>query len=279
MLFLPPAPAPTFSLGFKGKGQRKRPFEEKKKAGKENVTAWGGAPPFDASLRCQPGSTQRDWLTPWRGRRHVRLVSEEKARKEEVTAWGPLVAAQYGIIDPNPTLETAETRATAFVTDPSTTVQWYAIDVDPCTGVESERDLLLIEPDGTAPIGQTVFRLGKINASPATREVGFRYSSGTAPGPRGLIAGQFNQPIFDFGFPELISFGSNEIPLEFEEIPFLAMGSGPLEYAISLVRDKVTQYEDTEGRAGDETPLAHGLAHEPYYDPHEPVSRPVSRQR
>ncbi|KAJ7670518.1 hypothetical protein B0H17DRAFT_198484 [Mycena rosella] len=139
-------------------------------------------------------------------------------------------AAQYGIIDPNPVLETAETRATAIATDPSTTIQWFAIDVDPCTGTETERNLLLVKPDGTAPIGRTVFRLGKTDASPATREVGFRYSSGTSPGPRGIVAGQFVQPIFDFGFPELISFGANEVPLQFDLIPFLTMGSGPLEF-------------------------------------------------
>ncbi|KAJ7468499.1 hypothetical protein FB451DRAFT_374846 [Mycena latifolia] len=139
-------------------------------------------------------------------------------------------AAQYAIFDPDPTLESDETRATAMATDPSTAVEWFAIDVDPCTGVESERNLLLAEPNGVAPIGEAVYRLGKINASPATRNVGFRYSSGTAPGPRGIVAGQFIQPVFDFVFPELISFGSNEIPNQFDQIPFLAMGSGPLEY-------------------------------------------------
>lgn len=67
-----------------------------------------------------------------------------------------------------------ETRATAFVTDPQTTLQWFAIDVDPCTGESSERDLLLVQPDETAPVGMTVFRLGKTDASPVTRQVGFR---------------------------------------------------------------------------------------------------------
>ncbi|KAJ6550136.1 hypothetical protein B0H19DRAFT_1074018 [Mycena capillaripes] len=154
--------------------------------------------------------------------------------------------------------------------DPSTALQWYAIDVDPCTGEETERDLLLAQPAGNAPIGRTTFRTdggggarrrdleerkgggggggdggGKgggggggggggsggggttIDASSPTREVGFRYTTGTSAGPKGLIAGQFIQPIFFFVFPELISFGANEVPNQFDLMPFLAMGSGP----------------------------------------------------
>ncbi|KAJ7122568.1 hypothetical protein C8R43DRAFT_1112030 [Mycena crocata] len=46
---------------------------------------------------------------------------------------------------------------------------------------------------------------------------------------------------------------------------------------------KTTGYEDAEGHAaaaaGDSTPLTHGLTHGPYYDPHEPGSRPPSRLR
>ncbi|KAJ7701559.1 hypothetical protein B0H17DRAFT_189781 [Mycena rosella] len=136
-------------------------------------------------------------------------------------------AAQYGVVVPDPTVEVAESKATALTTDPTTPVQWFAIDVDPCTGEASERDLGLVQPDATAPPGLTVFRLGKTDASPVTRQVGFRQTTGTGVGPKGIIAGQFIQPIFDFVFPELISFGANELPNQFELFPFLASGSGP----------------------------------------------------
>ncbi|KAJ7649455.1 hypothetical protein DFH06DRAFT_554104 [Mycena polygramma] len=139
-------------------------------------------------------------------------------------------AAQYAIVSPDPTLETDETRATAVASDPSTTIEWFAMDLDPCTGETSERTLLLVEPEDVAPIGLTTFRLGKTDASPATRNVGFRYSNGISEGPKGIIAGQFIQPIMTFIFPELIAYGDNEVPNQFEEIPFLAMGSGPLVY-------------------------------------------------
>ncbi|KAJ6524494.1 hypothetical protein B0H19DRAFT_1200031 [Mycena capillaripes] len=104
------------------------------------------------------------------------------------------------------------------------------MDVDPCTGITSERPLLLAEPANVAPIGKTVFRLGKTDASPVTRNVGFRYSNGIANGPRGIMAGQFIQPIFTFIFPELIAFGGQEPANQFELIPFLAAGSGPLVF-------------------------------------------------
>ncbi|KAJ6535725.1 hypothetical protein B0H19DRAFT_1080176 [Mycena capillaripes] len=136
-------------------------------------------------------------------------------------------SANYGIVDPNPNLEIGETRAVAFATDPSVTVQWFAMDVDPCTGDVTERNLLLAQGSSVAPVGKITYRLGKIDASPAPRQVGFRYSSGTSPGPRGIIAGQFIQPIFDYIFPELLVFGGQQIPLEFDVVPFLAQGSGP----------------------------------------------------
>jgi hypothetical protein len=86
-------------------------------------------------------------------------------------------AAQYGVNDADPTVEVAESRATAVATgklnfspdstgkltihtDINTSIQWFAIDVDPCTGAESERNLLLAEPEGAAPAGLTTYRLG-----------------------------------------------------------------------------------------------------------------------
>ncbi|KAF7335652.1 hypothetical protein MVEN_02220200 [Mycena venus] len=157
--------------------------------------------------------------------------------------------ATYAIQVADATLEAGETRATAFVTDPTIPVEWYAIDVDPCTGDETERDLLLVVPASAAPAGKTTFHDGiflhakvvaeveaggggggvTVDTGAPTREVGFRYSSGTSAGPKGLIAGQYIQPIFFFVFPELISFGANEVPNQFDMIPFLAMGSGPYE--------------------------------------------------
>ncbi|KAJ6566672.1 hypothetical protein B0H19DRAFT_1257865 [Mycena capillaripes] len=149
-------------------------------------------------------------------------------------------AAQYAIVVADATLEVDETRATAIASDPSTAIQWFAMDSDPCTGEISERNLLLVNPEGAAPIGETVFRLGKTSASPPTRNVGFRYSNGISDGPRGIVAGQFVQPIFTFIFPELIAYGAQEPANQFERIPFLAMGSGPLVYGNYLANPPPT---------------------------------------
>ncbi|KAJ7222482.1 hypothetical protein GGX14DRAFT_428860 [Mycena pura] len=125
-------------------------------------------------------------------------------------------------------------------TDPSSTIQWYAIDIDPCTGEESERNLELVEPESAAPIGRSTFRLGKTDASPVTRYVGFRYTNGVVPGPRGIIAGQFIQPIFTYIFPELIDFGNPEPVNEFDLIPYIALGSGPFEFGNFLAAPLAT---------------------------------------
>jgi hypothetical protein len=57
-------------------------------------------------------------------------------------------------------------------------IEFFAMDVDPCTGETSERSLLLVEPESAAPAGKAVFRMGKTDASPVTRQVGFRYTNG-----------------------------------------------------------------------------------------------------
>ncbi|KAJ7141307.1 hypothetical protein C8R44DRAFT_244410 [Mycena epipterygia] len=148
--------------------------------------------------------------------------------------------AQYAIIDPNPNLATGETRGVAFGTDTATTIEFYAIDVDPCTGDETERSLVIAQPSSVAPVGRVTYRLGKQDASPATREVGFRYTNGPSPGPRGLTVGQFIQPIFEYIFPELTTFGTQQIPFEFNVMPFLAKGSGPFTYGNYLAAPPAT---------------------------------------
>ncbi|KAH8832287.1 hypothetical protein DL96DRAFT_1581570 [Flagelloscypha sp. PMI_526] len=138
--------------------------------------------------------------------------------------------AQYAVYAELPNMEDAEVRAVAFTTDPEAIVQWFVIDVDPCTGEESERNVLLLLADPTAPVGRIVARVGKSNFNPATREMGFRiYPGAISNGPKGLIAGQFIQPImFDsFIMPELTIFGDNIPEQPFQHMDYLSQGSGP----------------------------------------------------
>jgi hypothetical protein len=123
-----------------------------------------------------------------------------------------------------------ETKAVAWTTDPLATLSWYAQDVDPCTGVITERLITTLQAENAAaPVGRAVFRLGKIPMTPATRNVIFRLTSGTTPTytVNNFTAGEFTQPVFAFDFPELTVAGSPMIPYAFDAMPFLALGSGP----------------------------------------------------
>ncbi|KAH6679259.1 hypothetical protein B0J14DRAFT_293938 [Halenospora varia] len=135
--------------------------------------------------------------------------------------------AAFGIASATGVVEVAETRAVAFVTDPSTTLQWFAIDVNPCDGTTTKRNIQLLQPSQAAPLGRAVYRMAKTLVSPATAQVGFRLSTGTITTGNNLTAGQFIQPIFDFIFPELLNFGDPMIPLNLPAMTFLAQGSGP----------------------------------------------------
>lgn len=79
------------------------------------------------------------------------------------------------------TFNLAVSKKPNLKTDTATTIEFYAIDVDPCTGVETERSLVIAQPSSVAPVGEVIYRLGKQDVSPATREVGFRYTNGPSP--------------------------------------------------------------------------------------------------
>jgi hypothetical protein len=125
-------------------------------------------------------------------------------------------AAQYAIRDATVPGAIAETRADSWVSDIQATVQWFAQDIDPCTGETSERDLLLQQASPVAPLGRLQYRLGAFDVSPATKNVGFRASQGTMLTSNNLTAGLFIQPVFLFLFPELIVAGAPAFPNEFE---------------------------------------------------------------
>ncbi|RDW64721.1 hypothetical protein BP6252_10372 [Coleophoma cylindrospora] len=122
-----------------------------------------------------------------------------------------------------------ETKATVFVSDPSVQLQWFAMDVDACSGAVTERSIALMQCTAAtaAPAGRCVYRMGKTDESPAPRQVGFRLTSGTVTLSNGIVAGQFVQPVFDYIFPELAAFGANQFPNSFDLIPYLAKGGGP----------------------------------------------------
>jgi len=153
----------------------------------------------------------------------------------ELPSYIRVQSAQFAITGPLAS-ETGETRAVAFVTDPTVSVAWYAMDVDQCTGATTYREML-----NTAPFavlagqigGELLFRGNKIDFSPVTRNVQFRSVLGTQFTNNSITAGQCTTPINGFAngfiFAEITIIGDQMFPLEFESMPFLAQGSGPFQ--------------------------------------------------
>ncbi|KAL0573327.1 hypothetical protein V5O48_008625 [Marasmius crinis-equi] len=137
-------------------------------------------------------------------------------------------ALQAGV-NGNPRGEIQETRVQGFTTDQTATIQVYTLDVDPCTGEQSERIWGSVVPRDIDIKGEYRFRSESTALPPYTREVRVRMVTGTTVTPNGIIAGEFTSPYAPEAiiFPELLNFGENDLPYEFDKLPFLAQGSGP----------------------------------------------------
>src|SRR6185295_3039714 len=126
------------------------------------------------------------------------------------------------------------TRVEGFSTDVtlSNIVQIMAVDVDPCTGAESERTWGFAPVDVLVALGRFRFRPSSKDETflPGVRELRVRNTSGTVltPTPNGLLAGEYSAPIFEFLFSEPAPAGGiNPLPANFWDLQFLAQGSGP----------------------------------------------------
>jgi len=123
-----------------------------------------------------------------------------------------------------------------FCTDSTRVVNFYAIDVNPISGAETLRLLgqALPEAGPARPRGRYRFIVGKGAFTPVTREyVAIQTNGGPTPveNPAGLepiMAGQYRLPCWDYIFTEGTVFGNPILPCNFQDIPFLAQGSGPL---------------------------------------------------
>ncbi|MEY4748212.1 MAG: hypothetical protein RIQ60_426 [Pseudomonadota bacterium] len=138
-----------------------------------------------------------------------------------------------------------------FSTDPTTMVDLYAIDVDPVSGATTDRLLGTANPSGPPVIGRFRFKPNAGAYLPATKELRVvsrslctdNWSVCSMPGENqvwwgqlgtplpyanGLIAGQYRAPNFEFIFPENTLAGDPIVPGNFQDLPFLYCGSGPL---------------------------------------------------
>jgi hypothetical protein len=146
---------------------------------------------------------------------------------------------------------TQRMRIVGFTTDPTNLVDIYALDQDPVTGELSERHLGTQSPMATAQLGRfrTPGNIGGIFLPPTrmyraisrtlcAERPGSQFmtcgleGSGTASAntfANGLVAGQFTLPNYDYIFPENLNFGQALVPNNFQDLPFLYCGSGPLD--------------------------------------------------
>jgi hypothetical protein len=138
----------------------------------------------------------------------------------------------------------ANARIEGFTTDPTQPIDIYGVDIDPCTGVGTDRYWGTQPAQQIGPLGR--FRFDPIGGTftPAVREVravSQTLSQGATPAniaaaqafANGLIAGQYDAPITKFIFPESAEAGLTRIPLNLQDFPFLAAGFLPPKCAAS----------------------------------------------
>jgi hypothetical protein len=160
---------------------------------------------------------------------------------------GPLVPrdpAVPGVTFPQETQD--RLKIEGVTTDPSRAIELYAIDVDAVAG-DSTLRLFNTVPAQPAPLGRFRLILGARanalfdadgNEIGASRELLARVANGPnlngQPVPElplfahGLVAGQYIAPFGEFIFPENKVIGDPILPNNFDCLPFLLKGSGPL---------------------------------------------------
>jgi hypothetical protein len=142
---------------------------------------------------------------------------------------------------PVPQETTGKMKVEGFLTDPTRTVDVFAVQVDPCLGTETLVPLVTQIPGQFVPWGRfrTVDRtcplVGAAGCgSPPTREWRVNYTGDTVgmTAANGLLAGRYQIPVAEFIGPENTMFGDptlRVIPNNFQDYPFLLNGSGPLD--------------------------------------------------
>jgi hypothetical protein len=146
----------------------------------------------------------------------------------------------------NNLIQEATTRIfiVGFTTDPVNLIDINAADVNPCTGVETLRLLGTVDPLTQPVRGRFRFHVLGGDFMPPTREMIIQSHTGTTDPSdpfdpefpqfpvtgfaNGLGSGQYRLPNFDFIFAENQLLGNPIIPNNFQDMPFLAQGSGPL---------------------------------------------------
>ncbi|MCX7106833.1 MAG: hypothetical protein NTV66_04540 [Methylococcales bacterium] len=179
---------------------------------------------------------------------HVGIYTYPGTKPAYVMIEGLLAGTNALPIQNIPQEVTSRIKVEGFTTDPSAMVDIFAMDVDKVTGLVTERLLSSVNPSGPPVIGRVRFVPATGAYAPATRNMRIvsrsLCTSKTVPcyipqaylDPKnpagkyanGLVAGQYNAPNFEYIFPENLFLGDPVLPNNFQDLAFLACGSGPL---------------------------------------------------
>jgi hypothetical protein len=126
-------------------------------------------------------------------------------------------------------------KVEGFTTDPSQQVDIFAVVVNPCTGEDpnpavSEVLMGTVTPQDV-PFGRFRFDVRRATSPvpiPLVREFRVKARQGTVTTANDIEAGQYTAPVSEYIFPENHVMGDPIIPFNFQDLPFLASGSGPL---------------------------------------------------
>ena len=149
---------------------------------------------------------------------------------------------------------TTRLRIEAVVTDPSRSVNVFALDLTGGPADPVERSLSLpgtaklrpaprprVAPSGFAtmpasakpPFGRVRLNVDRALFLPPTRELRVRFAGNAATVAsklfaNGVSSGEYDAPTGEFLFPENLVFGQRPVPANFENVCFVSKGTGPL---------------------------------------------------
>jgi hypothetical protein len=182
---------------------------------------------------------------------HVGIYTYPGTKPAYVMIEGLLAGTNALPIQNIPQEATSRVHVEGFTTDPSSMIDIFAMDVDKQNGLITERLLGSVNPSGPPVIGRARFLPASGSFAPATRNMRIvsralcksktqpcyipqAYLDPTNPAGKyanGLVAGQYNAPNFEFIFTENLFLGDPVLPNNFQDLAFLACGSGPLTTA------------------------------------------------
>ncbi|WP_394754850.1 hypothetical protein [Crenothrix sp.] len=234
----------TTTIACTTRPDRQAPFEV------GDYIDYSGTLTIDAN-RTNPTQTTAYFISAHTINAHVGIYTMPGTKPAYVMIEGLLAGTNALPIQNIPQEVTSRVHVEGFTTDPSSMVDIFAMDVDKQNDAITERLLGSVNPSGPPVIGRARFLPAAGSFSPPTRN--FRivsravcksktqpcyipqtYLDPNNPAGKyanGLVAGQYNAPNFEYIFTENLFLGDPVLPNNFQDLAFLACGSGPLTTA------------------------------------------------